>query len=177
MTPHHTHTLDSIWEQTGQDCNSTRRHSRFGLQTVETASQFHVMMSKHSKDDVKIHIDDVKLTDSGEARRRFTGTLPRRVVKLQFAITRTSVAKKEVELGREELIDLLGFNVVKNMYKAKVKYDKYCDKMLNRRALGKITNCDFLSRGKDLITLKVYRKDGSDEIIQNFKANDMHLSE
>ncbi|GJX70012.1 hypothetical protein Tco_0307183 [Tanacetum coccineum] len=46
-----------------------------------------------------------------------------------------------------------------------------------RRALGKITNCDVLSRGKGLITLKVYRDDGSDETIPNFKASDMHLSE
>ncbi|GJU33237.1 putative reverse transcriptase domain-containing protein, partial [Tanacetum coccineum] len=62
-----THTLDSIWEETGQDCNCTKRHSRFGLKTVETASQFHVTTSKHPKDDVRIHIDDVKLTDSKEA--------------------------------------------------------------------------------------------------------------
>ncbi|GKF78299.1 hypothetical protein Tco_0230769, partial [Tanacetum coccineum] len=63
-------------------------------------------------------------------------TLPKRVVKLQFVITHTSVAKKEVELRREELIDLLGFDVVKTCTKP--------------------------------------RKDGSDEIIQNFKANDIN---
>nr|GEZ07760.1 hypothetical protein [Tanacetum cinerariifolium] len=63
------------------------------------------------------------------------------------------------------------------MYKAKVKYDKYYDKMLNMKALGKITNYDVLSRGKGLITLKVYREDGSDEIIQNFKSSDLHLGE
>nr|GEZ01564.1 hypothetical protein [Tanacetum cinerariifolium] len=41
------------------------------------------------------------------------------------------------------------------MYRDKVKYDKYCLKMLNRRALGKITNCDVLSRGNGPITLKM----------------------
>nr|GEV43823.1 hypothetical protein [Tanacetum cinerariifolium] len=76
----------------------------------------------------------------------------------------------EQELGRKELVDLLGIDVVINLYKAKLKYDKYCDKMLNRRALGMITNCDVLSKGKGPITLKVYRDDGSDETIQNFKA-------
>ncbi|GKB35776.1 serine-threonine/tyrosine-protein kinase catalytic domain-containing protein [Tanacetum coccineum] len=63
------------------------------------------------------------------------------------------------------------------MYKAMVKCDKYCDKMLNRRALWKIINCDVHSRGKGPITLKLYREDGSDETIQNFKANDLHLGE
>ncbi|GJY54259.1 hypothetical protein Tco_0445923 [Tanacetum coccineum] len=68
------------------------------------------------------------------------------------------LAKKEVELGREELVDLLGINVVTNMYKAQMKYDKYCEKMLKRRALGKIINYDVFSKGKGPITLKVYPK-------------------
>ncbi|GKA97687.1 hypothetical protein Tco_0825581 [Tanacetum coccineum] len=68
-----THDLDLIWEETGQDCNSTRRHSRFGLQIVETSSQILVTTSKISRDDVRINIDDFKLTDSEEARRRLTG--------------------------------------------------------------------------------------------------------
>nr|GEV10367.1 hypothetical protein [Tanacetum cinerariifolium] len=53
-------TLDSISKETGKDCNSNRKHSRFGLQTVETASEFNVMPSKYSRDDVKIYIDDIK---------------------------------------------------------------------------------------------------------------------
>ncbi|GJZ96110.1 hypothetical protein Tco_0668444 [Tanacetum coccineum] len=60
---------------------------------------------------------------------------------------KADMAKKEKELGKEELVNLLGIKVVTNVYKAKIKYDKYCDKMLNRRALGKITNCDVLSKG------------------------------
>ncbi|GJS38842.1 uncharacterized mitochondrial protein-like protein [Tanacetum coccineum] len=36
-------------------------HSRFGLQTVKTASQFHVTTSKHSRDDIMIHIDDTSI--------------------------------------------------------------------------------------------------------------------
>ncbi|GJY25168.1 hypothetical protein Tco_0399894 [Tanacetum coccineum] len=46
----------------GKDCDSTRRHSRFGLQTMKTVSQIHVTTSKHLRDDIRIHIDDVKLT-------------------------------------------------------------------------------------------------------------------
>nr|GEV43827.1 hypothetical protein [Tanacetum cinerariifolium] len=68
---------------------------------------------------------------------------------------KADMAKKEVELGRKELVDLLGIDVVINLYKAKLKYEKYCDKMLNRRALGMITNYDVLSKGKGPITLKV----------------------
>ncbi|GJT58136.1 retrovirus-related pol polyprotein from transposon TNT 1-94 [Tanacetum coccineum] len=52
----------------------------------------------------------------------------------------------------------------------------YYDKMLNRWAQSRITNCDVLTR-KGPITLKVYRDDGPDEVIPNFKASDLHLSE
>ncbi|GKC79912.1 hypothetical protein Tco_1130686 [Tanacetum coccineum] len=48
--------------------------------------------------------------------------------------------------------------------------------MLNRRAASRITNCDVLTR-KGPITLKVYREDGTSEIIPNFKASDLHLGE
>ncbi|GJR85311.1 hypothetical protein Tco_0209322 [Tanacetum coccineum] len=90
---------------------------------------------------------------------------------------KANMDKKEDEIGKEELVDLLGSDVVTNVYKAKIKYDKYCDKMLNRRALGKLTNYDVLSKGKGPITLKVYRDDGSNKTIPNFKASDLHLSE
>nr|GEW35666.1 putative reverse transcriptase domain-containing protein [Tanacetum cinerariifolium] len=40
-----TRDLDSIWEETEQDCNSTRRLSKFGTQCVETASQSLVSQS------------------------------------------------------------------------------------------------------------------------------------
>nr|GEU99877.1 putative zinc finger, BED-type [Tanacetum cinerariifolium] len=59
---------------------------------------------------------------------------------------------------------------------AKIKYDKYCDKMLNRKVQSRITNYDVLTK-KGPITLKVYRDDGTDEVIPNFKANDLHLGE
>ncbi|GKE72603.1 hypothetical protein Tco_1534644, partial [Tanacetum coccineum] len=52
----------------------------------------------------------------------------------------------------------------------------YCDKMLNRRAKSRITNCDILTR-KGPITLKVYREDDTSEIIPEFKSSDLHLGE
>ncbi|GKA22308.1 hypothetical protein Tco_0708270 [Tanacetum coccineum] len=79
---------------------------------------------------------------------------------------------KREEVGKEELVDLLGINVVTNVYKAKIKYDK----MLNRRAQSRITNYDVFTR-KGPITLKVYREDGSNEVIPNFKASELHLAE
>ncbi|GKG38659.1 hypothetical protein Tco_0460371, partial [Tanacetum coccineum] len=40
---------------------------------MKTSSQFRVTTSKSSRDDVGILNDDIKLTNSEEARRRFTG--------------------------------------------------------------------------------------------------------
>ncbi|GJU03419.1 hypothetical protein Tco_1113757 [Tanacetum coccineum] len=89
---------------------------------------------------------------------------------------KAEVAKRESEVRKEELIDLLGPEVVNKYYNDKLQYDRYYDKMLNRRAVSKITNYDFLTR-KDPITLKVYREDSISEIIPNFKASDLHLGE
>ncbi|GKB64082.1 hypothetical protein Tco_0920268 [Tanacetum coccineum] len=89
---------------------------------------------------------------------------------------KAEAAKHEVKVRKEELVDLLGLDVVSKCYKAKLQYDKYCYKMLNRRAKSRIINCDVLTR-KGLITLKVYREDGTSEVISNFKANDLHLVE
>ncbi|GJV97761.1 hypothetical protein Tco_1549338 [Tanacetum coccineum] len=86
----------------------------------------------------------------------------------------TKAAKHEVEVRKEELVDILGPDVVSKYYKAKLQYDKYNDKMLNRRASSKITNYDVLTR-KGPITLKVYREDGTS--IPNFKASDLHMGE
>ncbi|GKB19133.1 hypothetical protein Tco_0853056 [Tanacetum coccineum] len=75
-------------------------------------------------------------------------------------LVKADVAKREEEVGKEELVDLLGINVVTNVYKAKIKYDKHCDKMLNRRAQSRITNYDVQVNG--LYYTKSYRRDGSD---------------
>ncbi|GJX39369.1 retrovirus-related pol polyprotein from transposon TNT 1-94 [Tanacetum coccineum] len=56
------------------------------------------------------------------------------------------------------------------------KCESECDKMLNRKAESRITNCDVLTK-KGPITLKVYKEDGTSEVILNFKASDMHLDE
>ncbi|GJU33368.1 hypothetical protein Tco_1176957 [Tanacetum coccineum] len=42
---------------------------------METSSQFLVMTSKSSRDEVRIYTNDVKLTDSEEGQRRFTDSL------------------------------------------------------------------------------------------------------
>ncbi|GJS97779.1 hypothetical protein Tco_0804747 [Tanacetum coccineum] len=84
---------------------------------------------------------------------------------------KAEAAKHEVEVRNEELVDLLGPDVVSKYYKANLQYDKYCDKMLNRRAKSRITNCDVLTK-KGPISLKVYREDGTSEVIPNFKSSD-----
>ncbi|GKC98341.1 hypothetical protein Tco_1168616 [Tanacetum coccineum] len=85
-------------------------------------------------------------------------------------------ARRECEIRKEELIELLGLEVVNKYYNEKLQYDKYCEKMLNRRAKSRITNCDIFTE-KGQITLKVYREDDTSEIIPKFKADDLHLGE
>ncbi|GJW57820.1 hypothetical protein Tco_0104551 [Tanacetum coccineum] len=46
---------------------------------------------------------------------------------------KAEVAKHEGEVRKIELFDLLGPEVVNKYYNDKLQYDKYCDKMLNRR--------------------------------------------
>ncbi|GJR89814.1 hypothetical protein Tco_0213825 [Tanacetum coccineum] len=55
-----------------------------------------------------------------------------------------------------ELVDLLGIDIMKQYYNKKLLYDKYCDNMLKRRKSSKIINCNVLTQ-KGPITLQVYR--------------------
>nr|GEZ82378.1 hypothetical protein [Tanacetum cinerariifolium] len=70
---------------------------------------------------------------------------------------KAEAAKHEVEVKREELVNLLGFYVVFSDYKAKLQYEKYYDKMLKGKSKSRITNCNVLTR-KGPITLKVYKE-------------------
>nr|GFA46141.1 hypothetical protein [Tanacetum cinerariifolium] len=68
--------FDSIWEKQDKIATlleGTQRRSRFGFQTVEMTSTFLMTPSEHSRDDVNNFSDAVKVTDSEEARKRFTG--------------------------------------------------------------------------------------------------------
>ncbi|GKA40116.1 hypothetical protein Tco_0732709, partial [Tanacetum coccineum] len=75
---------------------------------------------------------------------------------------------------QNELIDLLGIDVVEKYHKKKLLYNTYCEKMLKRRKSSKIMNYDVLTK-KGPIILKVYREDGTNEVIPNFKVCDLHL--
>ncbi|GJX03200.1 hypothetical protein Tco_0189116 [Tanacetum coccineum] len=77
---------------------------------------------------------------------------------------------------KDELVDLLGTNVVARYYNKKLLFDNYCDKMLKRKKSPKIINCEVLTK-KGPITLKIYREDGSGEVISNLKVSDLHLAE
>ncbi|GJT20523.1 hypothetical protein Tco_0890460 [Tanacetum coccineum] len=77
---------------------------------------------------------------------------------------------------KDELVDLLSTNVVTQYYNKKLLFDKYCDKMLKRKKSPKITNCEVLTK-KGPITLKIYREDGSKEVISNLKVSDLYLAE
>ncbi|GJR07197.1 hypothetical protein Tco_0530181 [Tanacetum coccineum] len=77
---------------------------------------------------------------------------------------------------KNELVDLLGIDIVTQYYKKKLLYEKYCEKMKKRRQRSKIINCDVLTK-KGPISLKVYKEDGTAEVIEKFKANDLQLAE
>ncbi|GKE78696.1 hypothetical protein Tco_1544816, partial [Tanacetum coccineum] len=78
---------------------------------------------------------------------------------------------KDVDTNlKDELVDLLGKNVVTQYYTKKLLFDKYYDKMLKRKKSPKITNCEVLTK-KGPITPKIYRENGSDEVISNLKLN------
>nr|GFB25780.1 hypothetical protein [Tanacetum cinerariifolium] len=46
---------------------------------------------------------------------------------------------------QNELVDLLGIDVVEQYHNKKLLFDKYCDKMLKRRKSSKIINYDVLT--------------------------------
>nr|GEU49025.1 hypothetical protein [Tanacetum cinerariifolium] len=77
---------------------------------------------------------------------------------------------------KDDLVDLLGKNVMTQYYTKKLLFDKYYDKMLKRKKIPKITKCEVLIK-KGPITLKIYRDDGSDEVISNLKVSDLHSGE
>nr|GFA85480.1 hypothetical protein [Tanacetum cinerariifolium] len=45
-----------------------------------------------------------------------------------------------------ELVDLLGIDIMTQYYNKKLLYDKYCDKMLKRKKISKIINCNVLTQ-------------------------------
>ncbi|GJU35739.1 hypothetical protein Tco_1184093 [Tanacetum coccineum] len=77
---------------------------------------------------------------------------------------------------QNELVDLLGIDMVEQHHNKKLLFDKYYDKMLKRRKSSKIINCDVITQ-KGPILLKVYREDRTIEVIANFKVGDLHLAE
>ncbi|GKD65140.1 hypothetical protein Tco_1307248 [Tanacetum coccineum] len=90
----------------------------------------------------------------------------------------TNPSTKNVEPTNlhDELVDLLGIDVMTQYYNKKLLYDKYRDKMLKRRKSSKIINCDVLTQ-KGPIILQVYKEDRTVEDILNVKVSDLHLAE
>ncbi|GJX21771.1 hypothetical protein Tco_0226216 [Tanacetum coccineum] len=75
---------------------------------------------------------------------------------------------------QNELVDLLGIDVVEQYHNKKLLFHKYCDKMLKRRKSSKIINYDVITQ-KGPISLKVYREDGTIEVIANFKLESLKV--
>ncbi|GKC56352.1 hypothetical protein Tco_1083950, partial [Tanacetum coccineum] len=90
----------------------------------------------------------------------------------------THMTSSMVESSRINKVKKFDFATegVNKYYNYKLQYDRYCNKMLNKRSESRITNCDVLTK-KGPITLRVYREDGISEVIPKFKASDLHLGE
>ncbi|GJT56099.1 hypothetical protein Tco_0991153 [Tanacetum coccineum] len=89
-----------------------------------------------------------------------------------------NLADSMIECSKQKKLKKFSFVTegVTQYYNMKLLYDKYCNKMIKRRKISKITNCDVLTK-KGSITIKVYREDGTNEVISNFKVSDLHLAE
>nr|GEW35216.1 hypothetical protein [Tanacetum cinerariifolium] len=77
---------------------------------------------------------------------------------------------------KNELVDLLGIDIITQYYNKKLLYGRYCEKMKKRRQSSKIINCEVLTK-KAPISLKVYREDAIAEVIEKFKASNLQLAE
>ncbi|GJS06388.1 hypothetical protein Tco_0363184 [Tanacetum coccineum] len=76
---------------------------------------------------------------------------------------------------KNELVDLLGINIVTQYYNKKLVYERYYEKMKKRKQSSKIINCDVLTK-KGPISLKVYREDETAKVIEKFKASDLQMA-
>nr|GEW21820.1 uncharacterized mitochondrial protein AtMg00810-like [Tanacetum cinerariifolium] len=90
----------------------------------------------------------------------------------------TNPTKRDAEPTNlhNELVDLLGIDIMTQYYNKNLLYDKYYDKMPKRRKSTKNINCDVFTQ-KGPITLQIYREDETIEVILNVKVNDLHLAE
>ncbi|GKE47637.1 hypothetical protein Tco_1478895, partial [Tanacetum coccineum] len=78
--------------------------------------------------------------------------------------------EKDADINlKNELVDLLGIDIVTQYYNKKLLYEKYYEKMKKKRQSSKIINCDVLTK-KGPISLKVYREDGTAKVIEKFKS-------
>nr|GEX90472.1 hypothetical protein [Tanacetum cinerariifolium] len=141
------------------------------------------MVTKINKADIPVELlallEQVSSINAQLSKLKVLYALPNFLNRVVEALDRFATAvdstSQKVSVNSVPSAGQASVDVVKKMYMDKIKYDKYCLMMLNRKAQGKIINYDMLSRGKGPITLKVYRDDGLEEIIQNFKASDLEL--
>nr|GEV82663.1 hypothetical protein [Tanacetum cinerariifolium] len=70
---------------------------------------------------------------------------------------------------KNELVDLLGIDIVTQYYNKKLLNERYCEKMKKKRQSSKIINCDVLIK-KGPISMKVYWEDGTAEVIKKTQS-------
>ncbi|GJU29733.1 hypothetical protein Tco_1173322 [Tanacetum coccineum] len=117
--------------------------------------------------ELKQHVKDMEIELPGDLKEN-----PTKLETFTSTISSLTSQKntKDADINlKDELVDLLGTNVVTQYYNKKLLFDKYCDKILKIKKSPKITNCEVLKK-KGPVTLKIYREDGSEEVILNLKV-------
>ncbi|GJU29931.1 hypothetical protein Tco_1173520 [Tanacetum coccineum] len=75
---------------------------------------------------------------------------------------------------KDELIDLLGKDVMTQYYTKKLLFDKYCDKIIKRKNTLRSQSVKFLNKERHY-TLNLFREDGPDDVISNIQSRDLHF--
>nr|GEW46734.1 hypothetical protein [Tanacetum cinerariifolium] len=163
---------ESEWEEEDEEIHATKHTKTKDTLAPQTPSpREHIKKDKGKKDMSSKDVEEEGGKSDSDDTTHLTGSMVESLKKKK--LKKFNFITEEVR--KEELVDLLGLDVVSNYYKAKLPYDKNYDKMLNRRESSTIINCNVLTR-KGHITQKVYREDRTSEVILNFKASDLHLT-
>ncbi|GJW33389.1 hypothetical protein Tco_0053421 [Tanacetum coccineum] len=160
-----------------EDLSNLMQDIRYAFFSPDSPQDEPIIVSDESEEEETERYEDTHAT----SHEKLEDTLishplsPKSVQLQELMAQNTYLATKEANL-KNDLVDLMGIDVVEKYHKKKLLYDKYYDKMLKRKKSPNIINCDVLTK-KGPITLKVYREDRTDEVILNFKVSDLHLAE
>nr|GEU47224.1 hypothetical protein [Tanacetum cinerariifolium] len=87
-----------------------------------------------------------------------SGAISTGVTSEDKAITSPTEGEKDADINlKNELVDLLGIDIVTQYYNKNLLYERYCKKIKKRRQSSKIINCDVLTKKGPISLKKVYK--------------------